>query len=182
MRDIVTSGQRYSGPDDTWGRLYGEVLQFLFREAELLDRGEFSEWLELLADDVAYSMPVRLTRERSDKPDRSELMEHFLENRETLELRVKRLSTDFAWAEDPPSRTRRFVSNVRLSSGSTEAELEVRSYILVYRNRGDAADADLISGERQDILIRIGAGWKLKRRMILVDQATLGTRNLGIFL
>ncbi|HEU4340878.1 MAG TPA: aromatic-ring-hydroxylating dioxygenase subunit beta, partial [Candidatus Binatia bacterium] len=41
--------------------------------------------------------------------------------------------------------------------------------------------ADLISGERQDLLRRRDGGWKLARRLILVDQAVLGTRNLAIF-
>ncbi len=160
--------------------LYDEIVQFLFHEAELLDGGRFSEWLDLLTEDIVYRMPVRLTRERSDKPDASEGMDHFSESRETLRLRVERLRTDFAWAEDPPSRTRRFVSNIRIRP-TADGQLEVRSYLLVYRNRGGDTTADLISGERVDVLVRVGAGWKVRRRTIAVDQAALGTRNLAIF-
>ena len=36
----------------------------------------------------------------------------------TLELRVRRLETDVNWAEEPPSRTRRLVTNVRVRSGA----------------------------------------------------------------
>jgi 3-phenylpropionate/cinnamic acid dioxygenase small subunit len=109
-------------------------------------------------------------------------MQHFLDDRHTLELRVKRLKTEHAWAEDPPSRTRRFISNVRIKSGESQDEVEVRSYLLLYRNRGNDSDADLISAERQDVWRRSADGWKLGKRLILIDQGILGTKNLGIFL
>jgi len=34
-----------------------EITDFLYREAELLDERRYREWLDLLADDVRYSMP-----------------------------------------------------------------------------------------------------------------------------
>lgn len=161
---------------------YDQVVQFLYHEAELLDAGRLGEWLGLMTDDVAYTMPVRLTRERGAAPDVSEEMGHFSESRETLRLRIERLKTDFAWAEDPPSRTRRFVSNVRVAAGTNDGEVEVRSYVLVYRNRGGSATAEIISGERHDILVRGASSWKIRKRVIIVDQATLGMKNLAIFL
>lgn len=159
-----------------------EVLDFLYREAECLDTGRFEDWLGMMTDDIQYQMPVRLTRERGDAPDRSEDMKFFWDDRSTLELRVRRLRTDFAWAEDPPSRTRHFVSNVRITQASTPDVLQVRSYVLIYRNRGDVPNYELISGERQDVLRRIDSGaLKLARREFTIDQAMLGVKNLGIF-
>ena len=158
-----------------------EAEDFLYHEAELLDGGRFDEWLDLLTDDVQYQMPVRLTRERGQGTDASPDMQFFWEDRATLGLRVQRLRTEFAWAEDPPSRTRHFVSNVRVRPGGAPDELEVRSYLLLYRNRGDAAGHDLLSGERRDRLRRVGGSWRLARRSFLVDQVVLGTRNLAVF-
>ena len=158
-----------------------EVLEFLYREAEVVDAGRFEEWLDLMTDDVQYRMPVRLTRERGEAPDRSDQMQFFWDDHQTLELRVRRLRTDFAWAEDPPSRTRHFVSNVRVAPGPQADELNVRSYVLIYRNRGDVAGYELISGERHDVLRKARGGWRLARREFVVDQAVLGVKNLGIF-
>lgn len=158
-----------------------EVLDFLYREAECLDAGRFEDWLAMMTDDIQYQMPVRLTRERGEAPDRSEDMKFFWDDRSTLELRVRRLRTDFAWAEDPPSRTRHFVSNVRIAQASTPDILQVRSYVLIYRNRGDVASYEIISGERQDLLRHMDGTWKLARREFTVDQAMLGVKNLGIF-
>ena len=40
-------------------------------------------------------------------------MGHFDEDLYSLRKRVQRLTTDHAWTEDPPSRTRHFVTNIR---------------------------------------------------------------------
>src|ERR687885_1850162 len=130
-------------------RLWFEVMAWLNHEAALLDEGRLEEWLDLLTEDVGYAMPVRLTRERGSGPDTHAGSPHFLDDARTLRLRVERLKTEFAWAEDPPSRTRRFVSNVRprvVAEG-----VDVRSYLLLYRSRGDATTAELVSAERHDL-------------------------------
>nr|NIO11435.1 benzene 1,2-dioxygenase [Deltaproteobacteria bacterium] len=33
---------------------YSEIVDFLYREAELIDEGRFSEWLQLMAEDLLY--------------------------------------------------------------------------------------------------------------------------------
>lgn len=158
-----------------------EVAGFFYREAELLDSNNLEGWLELLTEDISYEMPVRLNRERGN-PGVSSETSHFSEDRRSLGLRVKRLKTDFGWAEDPPSRTRRFISNIRVETTSNPNEVKARSYLLLYRSRGTSTQVDLISGERQDLLRKVGGNWKLASRVIIVDQAVLGTRNLAIFL
>jgi 3-phenylpropionate/cinnamic acid dioxygenase small subunit len=160
--------------------LWFEVMTWLDEEAALLDDGRFEEWLGLLSQDVRYSMPVRLTRERGSGPDAHAGTPHFLEDARTLRMRVERLKTEFAWAEDPPSRTRRFVTNVR--PRPTSDGTDVRSNLLVYRNRGEDSGAELISAERHDVLRRTPDGLRLCRREIRIDQSTLGVRNLAVLL
>ena len=161
--------------------IYSEVCEFLHREAELLDRGEFEEWLEMIADDISYRLPVSLNRARKTKPEKSQETEIFSENKASLVLRVRRLGTEYAWAENPPSRTRHLVTNVRVRSASKPGEVEVASYFLVYRNRSSYSHADLFSGERQDLLRRVDGQWRLARRLIQLDQAVVGARNISIF-
>jgi 3-phenylpropionate/cinnamic acid dioxygenase small subunit len=161
-------------------KLWFEVIAWLDHEAMLLDDGRLEEWLDLLTEDVAYTMPVRLTRERGSGPDTHAGSPHFLEDARTLRMRVERLKTEFAWAEDPPSRTRRFVTNVRPEP--TADGVAVRSYLLLYRNRGDDSGAELISAERRDHLRRTPDGLRLSRREVRIDQSTLGVRNLALLL
>jgi 3-phenylpropionate/cinnamic acid dioxygenase small subunit len=160
--------------------LWFETVRWLDTEAELLDSGQFEAWLALLTDDVQYSMPIQLTRERGASSEVRSRAPHFLENAVTLRMRVERLKTEFAWAEDPPSRTRRFVTNVR--PRALGHAVEVRSYLFMYRSRGDATAVELISAERHDVLRRTPAGLRLCRRDVQIDQATLAVRNLAVML
>jgi hypothetical protein len=57
----------------------------------------------------------------------------------------------------------------------------VQSYLLVTRSRFDFDDFDLIPCERHDVIRKVGDTYKLSRREIIVDQAVIGTPNLGIF-
>jgi len=58
----------------------------------------------------------------------------------------------------------------------------VRPNLLLDRNRGDAPQAGLLSAVRQDVLRRVNGSWKLVHRTILLDQATVATLNLAVFL
>src|SRR5579884_997071 len=160
-------------------RLWIEVHAWLDHEAELLDEGRFQEWLEPITEDVCYGMPVRLTRGRG-AADSHPGNQYFLEPAATPRLRVERLATEFAWAEDPPSRTRRFVTNIRVQPDPEG--VRVRSYLLVFRNRGDDAGQEWLSCERRDLLRPTPAGLRLARREIWIDQSIVGSRNLAIFL
>ena len=112
---------------------YWEAYSFLMHEAELLDERRERDWLDLFTDDAEYLMPVRVNRERAEGEGFSEEAYYFEETRGSLELRVRRLETEYAWAEDPPSRTRHFVTNVRVAEGDEEDEVAVRSNLLLYR-------------------------------------------------
>jgi len=155
--------------------------QFLVEEAALLDAGEYDAWLALLAGDIRYVMPVRVTTARAAGFDSLPDMGHFDEDRYALRKRVQRLATDHAWTEDPPSRTRHFVTNVRTFRAEAGA-LRVESALLLFRSRGDTREADLLSCGRDDLLRPGPDGYLLARREITVDESVLRTQNLAIFL
>jgi 3-phenylpropionate/cinnamic acid dioxygenase small subunit len=159
-----------------------EIQQWLTHEAELLDRRDLRAWLALLDPEIHYRMPVPVTTERRSA-DHVPLgaMDHFDEDLYSLEKRVSRLEGNHAWTEDPPSRTRRFVTNVRVNAIDAN-EVEALSYLLLYRSRGDVRPADLLSAERADRLRRRGDGWSLVSRHVTVDDAVLRMQNLAVFL
>jgi 3-phenylpropionate/cinnamic acid dioxygenase small subunit len=162
--------------------LYAECSEFLIREAELLDNNDLRTWLATFDDAIEYEMPIRVTRERSAGPGFSEQSWHMKETWGSLETRIARLDTAYAWAEDPPSRTRRFVSNIRVEAGDGDDELRVKSNVLTFRSRYDTPEHQLLSAERHDTLRRAEDGrLRLRKRVILLDHTTLGTHNLAIF-
>ncbi|MBO0997710.1 aromatic-ring-hydroxylating dioxygenase subunit beta [Bacillus sp. SD075] len=158
-----------------------EFEQWLYDEAQLLDDIEFDDWFDLMHPSLRYQMPVRVNKEGVERPDYSTDMFTFNDDIELLRLRVDRLKTDYAWAEIPPSRTRRFVSNVRVKDYIEGEKAVVRSYLLIYRSRSTDIQHDLISGERNDEFIFEEGKWKLSKRIFIVDQSTINTRNLAIF-
>jgi PAH dioxygenase small subunit len=150
-------------------------------EAECLDDRRWEDWLELFAPEVEYFAPIRVNR-KSPASDIVEELGHFDDTYGSLTLRVRRLRTDVAWAEDPPSLTRRLITNLRIRSADEPGEYDVRTNFLLFRSRGDLGAYDLVVGERQDRLRPEGDRLLISRRRILLDQASLGTKNLGVFL
>jgi phthalate 3,4-dioxygenase beta subunit len=159
-----------------------EINSFLNVEASLLDNQRYAQWLTLMTDDVRYVMPVRPTLARGSSGTPLGGMAHFDEDRYSLGKRVQRLEGDHAWTEDPPSRTRRFVTNVQGFTSHSEDELSVSSYLLVFRSRLDVRPPEWISAQRHDVLRRVDGALRLARREIIVDEAVLRTQNLAIFL
>ena len=159
--------------------LYGEVLEFLYREADLLDSNRYSEWLGLFTDDVVYEMPVRTTQYLSQGAG-FQTMTFFDDNIRSLRTRVRRLETDAAWAETPPSRTRHYVSNLLIEAGSHDGELLAATNFMITRTRGEQG-YQLFTGRREDTLRRAGDdSFRIARRRILVDQTVITATNLSI--
>lgn len=159
-----------------------QAHQWLVDEAYLLDAQSYEDWLELLTDDIHYVMPVRVTTALGAGFDTSPGMAHFDEDKYSLSRRVARFLTEHAWTEDPPSRLRHYVTNVRTFASDDDDHLIVDSAVLLFRNRGDVRESSLISAGREDLLRRGGDGWKLARRTILVDESVMRMQNLAIFL
>ncbi|ORW40810.1 3-phenylpropionate dioxygenase [Mycobacterium paraense] len=158
-----------------------EAHQFLVDEAYLLDAQDYDAWLDTLTDDIRYVMPVRVTTARGAGFDTSPGMAHFDEDKYSLTQRVARFATEHAWTEDPPSRLRHFITNVR-TFVEDDTHLAVESAELLFRSRGDVNESALVSCGREDLLRRCGDRWKLARRTILVDESVLRMQNLAVFL
>jgi 3-phenylpropionate/cinnamic acid dioxygenase small subunit len=157
-----------------------EVEQFLYAEAALLDARQYREWLGLLADDIHYWMPIRRTVTLSDidmeftKPGG---MAYFDDDRGMLEMRVKKLEAGSAWSEDPPSRSRHFVSNVRVLSVEGD-EITVELAFHLYRTRLNSEVMGWV-GRRTDMLRRGEDGLRLAKRHIFLDQTVIPTTNMS---
>ncbi|WP_028658701.1 3-phenylpropionate/cinnamic acid dioxygenase subunit beta [Nocardioides insulae] len=155
---------------------------WLVEEAYVLDHQDYDVWLDLLAEDIHYYMPIRVTTAMGTGYDTAKRMAHFDEDKYSLSRRVARFQTEHAWTEDPPSRIRHHISNVRTFETDAGDELVVESGVLLFRSRGDVNEPSLISAGRTDLLRLTGDRWLLARRHIAVDESVLRTQNLAIFL
>lgn len=168
-----------TGPSVRYGTpLYNDLVHFLIEEAHLLDTAQYKTWVELLADDLMITMPVRQTVNRKRTETRSQLYWLF-DDKEATVFKAMRYLGDSAWADDPPSRMRRMITNVRVHETAVPDEYLVQSYLLLQRNSGNQHTFAPFSARRDDILRKNGAGWLIVRRDIVVDQAVIGQPNLG---
>lgn len=162
--------------------VYNRLLETLYEEAAALDERRFDDWVAMLNPDLIYTAPIRLTRTGPNRDrDVMRTMMHFDDNYASLLMRTGRLSKS-AWAEDPPSRTRRFVTNVRIAECDAAGDYEVVSYLYIERSRGSDHLNETVTAERRDIWRAGDTGYTLARREIIVDQSVLGMSNFAIFL
>lgn len=108
------------------------VERFLFEEAALLDDWRLDEWLALFTEDARYVVPA------TDMPHgdpRSDMM-MIDDDHVRLVGRVNRLKSRHAHREFPYSRTRRLVTNVRLTA-VTDGAVHAEAAFIVYRMRMD---------------------------------------------
>ena len=157
-----------------------EVEQFLYHEAALLDDRRFGEWLALIADDIHYWMPIRRTVTVENlglEYAARDGMAYFDDDKGDLRMRVEKLQANSAWAENPPSRTRHLVSNVRILA-ATDGEIALEAAIHVYRSRL-ADKIDHWIGKRRDRLRRVDGGFQIFERHIFLDQTVVLSPNFS---
>src|SRR5262249_46375345 len=96
--------------------LQGQVERFLYREARLLDERKLTDWLDLLADDLVYWMPMRRNIKFGDWDleftSADTEINWFDEGKDVLAGRIRQLNTGVHWPEEPVSRFEHFVTNV----------------------------------------------------------------------
>jgi 3-phenylpropionate/cinnamic acid dioxygenase small subunit len=168
------------GPD-----LQHRVEQFVYAEAQLLDDHEFNDWIKLFTDQAHYWVPTRNTRtnrERAKEIAARGEGAHVDDDMVRLRGRVRRSMSGLAWSEEPPSRTRRLLTNVRIRQQDTGV-LGVRLNFWVYRGRLERHQ-DWFVGERFDVLVPDDGpyGYLIADRKIVLDQSTVLAPNMSVFL
>lgn len=162
--------------------LLARIERFYRLEARLLDEERYDAWYELLADDLFYWMPLRQNRFRRDpRPEIApDNMAMFDECKADIAVRIARLASNLVWTEDPPTRHVYLISNVEAFMAGKAGEFEVHSTFVQYRNRSEHDAAELV-GRRRDLLRNTGDGFHIVRRLILLPQSVLLTKNLSSF-
>jgi 3-phenylpropionate/cinnamic acid dioxygenase small subunit len=170
-------------------RLKADIEDFYFHEADLLDDRRFRDWLDILADDITYFMPIRRNVKFGQHAAREntkigEGISWFDEDKWTLTKRVEQILTGVHYAEEPLSRICHMVSNVQIKGVRPDleqpGEIDVTSRFLIYQNRVEYETYTFV-GRRNDMLRMTDAGWKVAKREILLEQNILLAKNLTMF-
>ena len=153
----------------------GEIEQFLIHEAALLDEWRLEEWLALMAEDSHYLVPPL------DAPDADHRDTLFLiaDDRRTLASRVRQLLSGTTWAENPRSRTRRLITNVRLLTAEG-GEARATANFAVWRFQHE--QADVYVGRYLHLLVRGPIGLMFRERRAVLVLETLRPHGKARFI
>ena len=141
------------------------VEEFLYQEAALLDAWRLDEWLALFTEDGRYLVP---TTDLPDGDPRKDLV--FIDDDMVrLHARVERLKSRHGHREYPSSRTRRFISNLRIKV--EDGDIVVNSSFLVYRFR--LGESSPYIGSYEHRLKRVNGELKIHHRKAVLDLEAL---------
>ncbi len=148
----------------------GEVEDFLYAEAALLDEWRLDEWLALFTEECSYSVPS------TDAPeaDPSDTLFLIADDAARLRSRVEQLMGKTTWSENPHARTRRMIGNVRIRR-SEGARAWVTANFVVHRMRTNQVATYV--GRYEYELEQSGAGLRIRHRRAILDLESL--RDVG---
>ena len=153
-----------------------QVEDFLFEEAALLDAWRLDDWLGLLTPNCSYRVPS------NDAPDSLPADALFMvaDDARRIHERVLRLKDRNAHAEFPHSRTRRIVSNVRITARLVDT-LHIEANFVVYRHRRNG-DIRSFVGQYRHVLRVSADGLRIAQRQAVLDAHELGAMGLLSFI
>jgi p-cumate 2,3-dioxygenase beta subunit len=141
------------------------VEDFLYREAALLDAWRLDEWLTLFTPDGRYLVPTTDLPDGDPKKDLVFIDDDMVR----LRARVERLKSRHGHREYPSSRTRRFITNIRIDV--TEDGIVVTSSFLVYRFR--MGESSPYVGSYEHKLKNVDGELKIQHRKAVLDLEAL---------
>ena len=146
-----------------------DVEDFLFEEANLIDRWQLDDWLKLYAAECRYEI-APTGEENAEQLSPDDTLFILADNRYRLEARVKRIQKKTAWVEYPHSRTRHMISNVQILS-SNESEVQVQANFIVYRTKRNVTTQ--FPGHYNYVLRPNGNGFLIKSKRAILDLDAL---------
>lgn len=140
------------------------IEQFLYQEADLLDRQRYDDWNALFTDDGDYWVPASV-----GQPDPLLHVSHIHEDRLLRAVRIKRFNDPNAFSVNPPPRAIHLVSNVRIADFDAATALcVVRSNVIVTQYR--RGEKVIFTGRCEHRLDCSGDGFRIRRKTVeLID-------------
>jgi 3-phenylpropionate/cinnamic acid dioxygenase small subunit len=170
------------------------VEQFYYREARLLDERQYLQWLTLLSPDIRYVLPARfipLARGSTRDPESIHALDNELsgydpgglpireESYGHLAQRAARALKPNAWAENPPPRTRRFVTNIEIEH-LPGGGIRAFSNLQMFHSQNGRPD-HIFAGQRRDRLDPADASYRIAEREVILDSDIVRGASVALF-
>lgn len=140
-----------------------EVTDLVYREAMLLDRRRWDDWLDLYTEDAVYWVPSWASEEETIDDPETQLNLIYLRNRGGLEDRIFRIESRDSYASVPLDRTVHVVSNVLVEKADgDEIEASANCLVHTYGKKGSMTRG----GMYDFVLRRVDGSLKIARKKI----------------
>ena len=143
----------------------GQVEDFLYHEAELLDSWRMKEWFPLFTEDGEYLVPP------IENPDADKETALFIINDDfhRLTQRAMRLTKKTAHVEWPRSKVRHIISNVRIVEQDADQVFVEYNQLVFRAKRG----MDEFVCHVKQTLVPDGDSFKIKSKRVILDLHAL---------
>lgn len=156
--------------------LQTEVANLISREAMLLDRHRWDEWLALFTPDAVYWVPAWKSEEETTDDPETQLNLIYLRDRGGMEDRVFRIESRDSYASVPLDRTVHLIGNVLVEKVDGD-RIEATANCLVhsYGKKGGQTRGSLYDF----VLRREGGALKIARKKItFIDDRLEGAVDI----
>ena len=141
-----------------------EVAALIAREAMLLDRRRWDEWIDLYTEDAVYWVPAWANEEETTTDPETQLNLIYLRNRGGLEDRVFRIESRDSYASVPLDRTVHLIGNVLVESANGDSvEASANCLVHVYGKKGATTRGSLYDFRFR----RVDGALKIARKKIV---------------
>lgn len=160
--------------DDTFAR----ALRFIWREAELLDRRDYREWLTLWDPAGHYVVPIDPAA-----TDFAATLNYAYDDHEMREKRVERMTSGYSASASDAARTVRTVSRFTPApsgAGEDPTQVEIRSsqIVIAYKR----ATTTIFAADLTHTLRFDDAGPRLVQKVIRLIDSTEALNAIGFLL
>lgn len=136
------------------------IEQFLYHEAQLMDEHRYDEWLALWTDPALYWVPSN-----RDEVDPRREVSLIYDDHVRLQLRISRLKSGFAHAQEPKSRMRRLISNIEVDE-TGDGEVTTHSNFMLAELRH--GKQDLFAGRSIHLLRPHESSFKMVSKKVML--------------
>ena len=140
------------------------VEQFLYLQADLLDRKEWERWIGLFTDDGVYWMPPEPSYTTWDGTPAI-----FAEDKNLMRVRMGRVLHPDAWSQRPLWGTNHVVSNVQIQKAGSNGVLVVKSRFHMMELRRD--DVRHFAGSYEHHLRKTKDGYRIQLQRVDMTNA-----------
>lgn len=154
--------------------LITQVAAFIWQEADMLDHGEYAQWLESWTPDGLYIVPID-----PEQTDFANTLNYAYDNADMREKRVARLGSGESISTSPVPRTVRDVSRFRvLANDGTHVAVRCAQNLREFRK-------DVLKHYTADVsfeLVRSGGSFLIRRKVVRLINSTDTLQGIGYIL